>query len=927
MNIRHRRKIIDRNALSNEIHGLYAQENKKPLPKKREIFLKILHVALEAGRLEIKDRLFKNYNGTHVCFANTYLIDQIIRLICDVSATYYFPLLKGKTNDLAITAVGGYGRQQMLPYSDVDILFLHTPSKNSQSRKMIKFILYMLWDLNFKVDYATRSINECLTFAEQDVRIKTSLLEKRFVYGNKKLFDTLTSGFRKKAYKDKNFVRAKLEERENRHQRHNDTRYMLEPNIKNGKGGLRDIQTLSWIAKYIYDIESIEELKTLNILTPDETYLFIKSERFLLTVRCYLHFLNQRANDRLTFNMQTQISAALNYADRDRLMGVERFMKHYFLTTKNIGDLKRIICAAIEHKLNVVPLIKRPLNFMLQKSIQGFTLQSGRLNFRNEDDLRKNPTLMLEIFYVCQEQNVLIHPNAIRWIYKNIKLVNHELRNSHKTNEVFLKILTSKHDPGAMLLNLNEAGILGRFIPAFGKIIGQIQYDRYHSFTVDEHTIRAVGAIYKIESGAYRDIAPLASRVIKKIKNRRVLYLSTFLHDIAKGSGKDHASHGSAITRSIGARLNLSNAEIETTSWLVLNHLTMSMTATKRDLDDPKTILDFVKIVQSLERLYLITVLTTADIIAVGPGIWNTWKSQLLTDLTRRTESVMNGVNLITHFTSQINIKKAEFAKNIPDWSREQLTTYQENLPHSYWLQHEVSSLIFHAEAIMRHKNTQENFWIEYTPRSDLEMIELIVSGPADYYDLFCTLTGAISGKNLSVIEARAYNKNGLNLNILMIKNLMNANYYNDHKRINEFCAHVLNALNGKVALESSQSLRPLPKKQDTTHIHPQVFIDLEASENHTVVEVCGLDRIGLLYNIAQILKEHKLVISSAKISTFGQRVVDVIYIKDRYGMKVIHHNMINKLTTDLLNIFQEPKRYLPAVQDASPIAITHQRL
>ena len=435
------------------------------------------------------------------------------------------------------------------------------------------------------------------------------------------------------------FVEAKLAERDDRHRKLGDSRYLVEPNVKDGKGGLRDLHTLFWISKYLYQVEDRAELVKLGVFTERELRRFIKAENFLWSVRFALHYIANRAEERITFDVQGELASRLGYKQRTGARAVERFMKHYYLYAKEVGDLTRIFCAVLEERHKRRPRFRLPrVGQSKPETVDGFLLQGGRVDVADAGLFAREPSNLLRLFHLAQERGLDIHPHALHLVTQNLKLVDAGLRADPRAAQLFLEMLTSRKDPETTLRRLNEAGVFGRFMPDFGRVVAQMQHDMYHVYTVDEHTIRAIGMLAKLEADKLREENPLACDIIHKVLSRRVLYIAVLLHDIAKGRGGDHSLLGAEVARRVGPMLGLEPQETETVEWLVLHHLAMSKTAFRRDVHDPKTISDFAALVQSPERLRLLLVLTVADIRAVGPGRWNGWSGSLLRELYFATE-------------------------------------------------------------------------------------------------------------------------------------------------------------------------------------------------------------------------------------------------------------------------------------------------
>src|SRR5215831_3868926 len=643
-NIARHRDIVDLEALTGQL-SLTAR-SLRGSAFDRQLFVVPLKSALAAGRAEIQRRFEAPGSGAATIREQCFLMDQLIHALFALVTQEIYPLPNPTSGErLVMVAVGGYGRGELAPYSDIDLLFLLPYKRTPHTEQVIEYLLYVLWDLGLKIGQATRSVDECLRQAKSDLTIRTGLLEARYLWGDPALFYELKRRFDSEIVKGSaaQFVAAKLAERDERHKRVGDSRYQLEPNVKEGKGGLRDLHTLFWIAKYIYRTDDVGKLVELEVLSKEEAQRFDRAQKFLWTVRCHLHYLAGRAEERLTFDLQTEIGRRMGYTDHAGSRGVERFMKRYFLVAKDVGDLTRIFCAILEADQKH----KRRLSWARwgsgRRGLGGFVLDGERLTIPSDDFFKKDPVALLRLFHVAQQHERDIHPRALRAASQSLKLIDQRLREDPEANRLFLEILTSRKDPETALRRMNEAGVFGRFIPDFGRVVAQMQYDMYHHYTVNEHTLFAIGTLHKIESGLLKEEHPLATEAAATIVSRRALYLAVLLHDIAKGRGGDHSEIGERIALELGSRLGLSGEETETVAWLVRWHLLMSGTAFKLDIGDPKTVGDFVERVQSPERLKLLLVLTVADIRAVGPNVWNGWKAALLRELYHRATDLMSG--------------------------------------------------------------------------------------------------------------------------------------------------------------------------------------------------------------------------------------------------------------------------------------------
>src|SRR6266566_3902346 len=615
----------------------------------RKAALATIRTAFLAAREQVRGGMGSGVTpGLSVARALSALQDTTIQVLYDFAVRHFYPAPNPTTSErLAIVATGGYGRGLLAPASDIDLLFVRPFKETAWDESVIEFILHMLWDIGLKVGHATRSVPECVRLAKQDITIRTSLLESRFLWGDRQLYDEL----RKKFWSDiatgngQDFVEAKLAERDERHKRHGESRYLVEPNVKDGKGGLRDLQTLYWIGKYLFRVEDTSDLVHHGVFTKDEFKTFQKAEAYLWTVRCHLHYLTGRAEERLSFDVQPELAKRLGYTDPNLHRAVERFMRSYFLVAKDVGDLTRIFCAALEEQHRKIPPSVRRLipGFLkLRSGTDDFYVENGRLAARS-GLFREDPVNLIRLFHVADAKGVDVHPATLRSVTRKLDLIGDDLRNDPEANRLFLEILCSHRNPERALRCMNEAGVMGRFMPEFGRVVALMQFNMYHHYTVDEHLLVTIGNLSRIERGELRSELPLISDLVKRIKSRSVLYAAGLLHDMAKGLPGDHSEVGAALAESVCPRLGLSSSETATVSWLVRNHLVMSDAAQKRDVSDPKTVQNFVRAVQTPERLRLLLILTAADIRAVGPGVWNGWKAQLLRDLYFEAESLMSG--------------------------------------------------------------------------------------------------------------------------------------------------------------------------------------------------------------------------------------------------------------------------------------------
>ncbi len=902
--------------VSGAVDALLAGASRKPADLRPEL-LAALKDSLARGRAAIRAALEEGgANGSDVVAANAALMDGLVRTIYRFAGGRVYPAANPTAGEkMTLCAVGGYGRGELAPHSDLDLLFLLPYKVSARAEQVIEYVLYMLWDLGLKVGHATRSIDDCIRLAKSDFTIRTAMLEARYVDGEKPLYSELRRRFSRQvaAGSGPEFVEAKLVERDERHKKMGDSRYVLEPNIKDGKGGLRDLQTLFWLGKYLYGVDAVSDLVKAGVLTEAEVDRFARAQNFLWTVRCHMHYLAGRAEERLTFEMQPEIARRLAYRDRAGLLGVERFMKHYYLVAKDVGNLTRIFCAALEAEHRRRPRIALPTFGLFKREVAGFPVEGGRLTVESRKAFTQDPVNMLRLFHAAQANDLDIHPNALRWITREIKLID-GIRDDPEANRLFLEMLTSRKDPETTLRRLNEAGVFGRFVTDFGRVVAQMQHDMYHVFTVDEHTIFAIGILSGIEAGKFKDSMPIASEVVHKISSRRVLYVALLLHDIAKGRGGDHSVLGAEVALRLGPRFGLTPEETETVSWLVRYHLAMSRTAFHRDINDPKTIHDFVELVQSVERLRLLLVLTVADIRAVGPTVWNAWKAALLRELHDATEEVLSGGLAAEGRERRVGAARAALIERLrpAGWDEARIANQIARCPPSYWLAYDAGTHLYQAELMAKADRGGEKLAIATRLDSYRGVTEVTVY-TADHPGLFSRIAGGIAVARANIVEGKIFTlTDGMALDTFLVQDA-SGGAIGRKDQIDRLILRIERALTHhmRIGPELAKARSSLPTRTRVFAVAPRVLISNKASRTHTVVEVNGRDRPGLLYDITRALFDLGLQISSAMVFTYGERAVDVFYVKDVFGFQVTHEGKLDRVRAALTQALEgiEPPR------------------
>jgi [protein-PII] uridylyltransferase len=878
--------------------------------KLRPAVVELLKPFLKAGRAEAERRLLKDGKGTQCAKNLAYVQDEIIQTVYEFLRGKIYANSSGQ--ELAIIATGGYGRGTLAPGSDIDLLFLLPGKQDEVSGKLIEFVLYTLWDLRLKVGHATRSTEECVRLAKTDNTILTSILEARFICGNRQLSEQMQTAFRHDIVQAgaRKFVADKLAERDNRHAKNGESRYLVEPDLKDGKGGLRDLHTLFWIAKFIYDTNSPEELADKGAFTREELARFQKCENFLWAVRCHLHFISGRGEDRLSFDRQAELAARLGYQSHAGLKNVERFMKHYFLIAKEVGDLTRIFCASLEaRQVKDVPVLSRMIGRFMPRASgkladsKSFRLESGRIALASPAVFKDDPVNLIRLFSIASAHGAEIHPDALKAVRLSLSLIDKDLCNNPEANALFMDMLTNSNSSETLLRMMNEAGVLGRFIPEFGRVVAMMQFNMYHHFTVDEHLIRAVGALAAIEKGKLSEEHPLAAEIFPTLKSRRSLYVATLLHDIAKGRAEDHSIAGERIARHLCPRFGLTPEETETTAWLIRHHLLMSETAQMRDLNDFKTILDFTEIVQSPERLKLLLILTVVDIRAVGPGVWNGWKGQLLRTLYYEALPVLTGGHVGGTRADRVQDAQKAFLANYSSWSEVQAKSATSRHYDAYWLNVNIKKQFAHQGLI---ENAEPRSVVtEVFTDAFTAITELTIYAP-DHPRLLALITGACAAAGANIMGAQIFTTtDGMALDTILIQREFSTE--DDEQRRAERIAEIIRkSLRGQLRLKDAvASANQNRARIKAFSVEPRVIIDNHSSNRFTVIEVNGLDRIGLLYNLTEALFHLSLNIASAHITTFGEKAIDVFYVTDLTGGKIVNPNRHAQIERELMKVLR----------------------
>ncbi len=853
----------------------------------RRVTVDTLKTAISSGRKIIEDAFERAPLAARPAVVSyAFLTDGVIRTVLHVAQTYLHPNPNPTEGErIAVLAVGGYGRGEMAPYSDVDLLFLNPWKITPWAESLIESILYMCWDLHLKVGHSSRTVKDCIRLGREDYTIRTALLEHRFLVGDQAIAQELSKKLKSDLFKNtaSEFIEAKLAERAERHQKQGGQRYMVEPNVKEAKGGLRDLQTLFWIGKYIHGVRDAADLVRMRLLRQDEYDDFVAAETFLMAIRNHLHIVAGRAMDQLTFDMQVEVAKRMGYADKAGRRAVEFFMQDYFRHATTVGELTRIFLTALEAKhVKKAPSLVNFFRRRRKVNVQ-YTIKQNRLTVTRQKPFLADNLNLLRIFDEALRTGYLLHPDAMRLISANLHLIDDTMCTSAEANRIFIDLLLKRGNPERALRRMNELGVLAAFVPEFAPVVAMMQFNMYHSYTVDEHTIQCISTLAQIERGELVEELPVASGILKRGVNRKVLYAALFLHDIGKGRPEDHSVLGAQIARKVARRFGLKQDEVETVEWLVRYHLLMSDMAQKRDISEPRTVRDFAKAVKTQKRLDLLTVVTVCDIRGVGPDVWNNWKAQLIRALYWQTSSALeHGLEDVNRETAEKEAKKALRAA-LSDWQSKPLRIETARHYGTYWQGLPSEAHVIFASLLK--DIADDEIRIDIKPDDDRDATRVCFA-LADHPGIFARLAGALALVGANVVDARTYtSSDGYATAVFWIQDADGAQY--EAARLPRLKSMIRKTFKGEVLPRKSLADRDkLKKREKAFNVATSITFDNEGSDIYTIIEVDTRDRTGLLYDLARTLAEANVYIASAVIATYGAQAVDTFYVKDMFGLK-----------------------------------------
>ena len=811
-------------------------------------------------------------------------------------------LFNQNESDIALVAVGGYGRGELHPASDIDLLILTTAKQDTENHaENIEQFLLFLWDMGLEVGHSVRTLTDCTEQAEADITIATNLMEARQLTGPEELFNKMKEAVSPEhIWPGLDFFRAKREEQIARHKRFNNTAYNLEPNIKENPGGLRDLQVIGWVAKRHFGAETLHELVGHGFLIESEYKELIEAQNFLWKVRFALHILTNRREDRLLFDHQRALATQFGYQDQEHKLAVEQFMKDYYRTVMELSRLNEMLLSIFEEKILYADDNAEPNNIN-----ERFQSRHGILEVTHDDVFTQTPSALLEVFVVMARNQELrgVSANTIRLIRNGRHLIDDNFRHDPHCHELFIDLFRQGTGLTHELRRMNRYGVLAAYLPVFENIVGQMQHDLFHVYTVDEHTMFVVRNLRRFTVPEFSDEFPLCSRIIKTIKKQEVLTIAGFFHDIAKGRGGDHSSLGAVDAVDFCREHNVSEHDTDAVRWLIENHLIMSTTAQRKDISDPEIISEFAKLVTSQERLDYIYLLTVADIRATSLSLWNSWKDSLLAELYHATKRALRyGLNnpidqkeLVSNTQKKaVNIlkdSKLDSQKIQHQWGR---------LGNDYFLRHSADEVAWHTQEIIHHKDNSKPLILlrGETHRGGTEIF--VYMKDIDY--LFAIITATIEKLGLDIIDARIITTNdGYALDTFLVLD-RDGQTITDPEQQNEISETLKERLNHPEELSKQNA--NLTRQLKHFPIKTRIIFREDANNNRTEMEVIAGDRPGLLARISTGLIECKVLLQNAKIATFGERAEDIFFITDSNNQPLNSEikNCLKKTITHILD-------------------------
>lgn len=851
--------------------------------------------------------------GHEIVERYTRVVDHVVQTLFGAARADYEARYTVLDQRCTLIAQGGYGRGELNPCSDIDLLFLYPHRPDAYVETITERVLYALWDTGLTVGQAVRSLRECVRLAAQDFKVKTSLLDTRFLAGDTGLYEQFAATMDAEVLKRNasRFFREKVAENEERHRKYGDSVFLVEPHLKEGEGGLRDIHTAMWLAKVKFRIHHLDDLVQKGVVTAQEVREVVGARDFLWRVRNALHFLSGQHQDQLTFEYQERIAADLGFRDNVRSKGVEQFMREYYLHATAVNRFSdEIIARCVE-----TPIPYRLLGRLSSREIRkGVRISGEELVVGDPAVFVADPSQLVAVFADAERHGVPMSNGTRRLVRSHAHLLDEKVRGSKETASAFLDILSWKTGVYETLVEMHKLDVLDALLPDFGNLRCMAQYDRYHIYTVDEHTLRGVHFLQRLRLGEFKESAASLTDVMREVEKIEVLYLAMLFHDAGKGQGGDHSRHGADMARRVAAQLHLNADDAAQLELLVQHHLLMHHLATRRDINDPKLVVEFANAVGNVETLKMLYVLTFADLNATNPKFWNSWQDMLLSELYDRTINVFErGLMVEQDQAERARRVRQRVANKIGGAGGVELERFLADMPDRYFLSTPEDTIPRHFELVRRLAEQPVVTDISHFPEREFSAYTVVTR---DQPGLFAKLTGVLRANGMNIVGARiTTGGSGIALDVFRVSHLDRAEIARSDDRWARIDVATAKVLAGELDVEKLVEAAARPSilgEKVVPRVGISIDIDNQVSEDFTVIDVSTRDRIGILFAIANALFHLDLRIHLAKITTTVDRVLDVFYVTDSAGRKIEDAQILSHIQETLLAALKplaEPER------------------
>ncbi len=858
---------------------------------------------VKKGRLLLLERHRAGAGGLEIVSAYSTMMDQLVRYLFGKVSDDFIRRYPSENQRCTVVAQGGYGRGELNPYSDIDLLFLYSWKISPYVEAVTERLLYTLWDAGLQLGHATRTIKESIGLSATDMKVKTALLDARYLCGHYELYQEFDKAVESRLVKKRvhRFVQEKLLENRLRHEDYGGSVYLLEPDVKDGEGGLRDIHTARWIGRVKAGARDLDALALKGIISTGDVAKLKASQDFLLRVRNELHFSTGKHQDQLTFEDQENVSHALGFEGEGTLKAVEVFMRNYYLHAAQISRLTALI---IHRLTDTAPLVGGL--YSLAKTVrEGICVSQGQLSITKPTILESEPGNLVTVFFEMQKQRSELSHETRELLREHTGLIDDRFRRSAAANIPFFKILKWKERVYETLVEMHRCGILGAFIPEFGRLLCMVLHDAYHIYTVDQHSLKLVQEIERLKAGKYKEELPLLTQLAREADKIELLYLGLMFHDIGKGFGGGHSEIGARLVPPIARRMRLNADDGALVEFLVRHHLWMTHTAFRRDLEDEKTIFDFARAMGNINNLKMLYLLTLADVKAVGPDVWNPWKASLLEELYGKTLNVLEEMEkgefrredvraVLRRIQGRV---RRQLAKDHP---ADRVDHFLEAMPERYFLSTAENDMPAHFELMEKFTGKGAITAVEHFPERDCTTVVICTR---DRSGLFASITGTFTALNLDILSAKIFtSSDGRILDVFRVSHRGRSELVMAEQKWSKFRSTLNEVLDGKldVARLVENSQRSLFLHRHAPKVPTVVQVDTEASDNFTIVEVFTEDRMGILFRITYALHQLGLSIHVAKISTNVDQAADIFYVTDENSQKIQEPGRLSEIRRSL---------------------------